>query len=102
TTAADLPGFCVTVHDLQASYLDTGQPGSSTAHILYVSSVAAPPKPWTLRVNDPLRLSGANVYLLGHGYAPMLRFTDRYGTTFTATAPFLPIDGTIMSNCCLH
>ena len=97
TTAADLPGFCVTVHDFQASYLDTGQPVAYSADISYVSSVDAPPKPWTLRVNDPLRLSGANVYLLGHGYAPMLRFTDRYGTTFTATAPFLPIDGMLSS-----
>jgi cytochrome c biogenesis protein len=97
TTAADLPGFCVTVHDFQASYLDTGQPVAYSADISYVTSVSSVDKPWTLRVNDPLRLSGANVYLLGHGYAPMLRFTDRYGTAFTATAPFLPIDGMLSS-----
>jgi cytochrome c biogenesis protein len=45
-------------------------------------------KDWTLGVNDPLRLDGANVYLLGHGYAPVLRYTDRYGKVFTTTAPF--------------
>ena len=40
---------------------------------------AVRPQPWRLEVNDPLRLHGANVYLLGHGYAPILRYTDRYG-----------------------
>src|SRR5262249_53274655 len=42
--------------------------------------------------NDPLRLPDANVYLLGHGYAPMLRYTDRNGQVFTTVAPFLPTD----------
>ena len=45
-----------------------------------------------LEVNEPLRLPGANVYLLGHGYAPVMRYTDRYGVSQTAVAPFLPDD----------
>ena len=43
-------------------------------------------------VNDPLRLDGANVYLLGHGYAPVLRYTDRYGAALT-TRPAVPARG---------
>lgn len=34
----------------------------------------------TVRVNQPLTLSGAGIYLLGNGYAPVLRVTDRDGT----------------------
>jgi cytochrome c biogenesis protein len=44
-------------------------------------------------VNSPLRLNGANVYLLGHGYAPVLRYTDATGVTQTVVNPFLPTDG---------
>jgi cytochrome c biogenesis protein len=98
TGDGDLPGFCLTVKDFEAKYLDTGQPTDYTAHLSYVDGPNDPnPKPWTLKVNDPLRLSGANVYLLGHGYAPTIRFTDRFGTAFTATAPFLPTDGMLTS-----
>jgi cytochrome c biogenesis protein len=98
-TAGDLPGFCVTLDSFEATYLESGQPSAYTAHVSYVDSPAdTSAKPWTLQVNDPLRLSGANVYLLGHGYAPMLRYTDRYGTVFNATAPFLPTDGMLTSD----
>jgi cytochrome c biogenesis protein len=95
TTAADLPGFCVTLDDFHVEFLDNGQPASFAADISYVDDSAS--GAWNLRVNDPLRLDGANVYLLGHGYAPVLRFTDRYGTVFNATAPFLPTDGMLTS-----
>jgi cytochrome c biogenesis protein len=96
--AGDLPPFCVTVKDFKAEYLDNGQPSQFTARVSYVDSPADPTvKDWTLRVNDPLRLDGANVYLLGHGYAPVLRYTDRYGKVFTSTAPFLPSDGMLTS-----
>ena len=50
-----------------------------------------------MRVNEPLRLNGASVYLLGHGYAPVLRYTDRYGTTFEQPVPFLPTDAMLTS-----
>ena len=44
--------------------------------------------PNTIKVNDPLRLPNANVYLLGHGYAPIVKFTDKYGHSETKIAPF--------------
>ncbi|HEY7222250.1 MAG TPA: cytochrome c biogenesis protein ResB [Micromonosporaceae bacterium] len=97
TVAEDLPPFCVTVQDFTATYLDTGEPSQYTAHISYVEHPGAAARGWTLRVNDPLRLSDANVYLLGHGYAPVLRYTDRYGKVFTTVVPFLPTDGMLTS-----
>lgn len=97
TSPDRLQPFCVTLHDFQAEYLDTGQPVRYAAEVSYVEDLAAAPRPWTLQVNHPLRLSGANVYLLGHGYAPVLRYTDRYGQVFTTTVPFLPVDGMLTS-----
>jgi cytochrome c biogenesis protein len=97
TEATDLPPFCVTLKDFRAEYHDNGAPADYTAHVSYVESPDAPVKDWTLKVNNPLRVDGANVYLLGHGYAPVLRYTDRYGQTFTTTAPFLPLDGMLTS-----
>jgi len=48
-------------------------------------------------VNHPLRLSQANVHLLGHGYAPILRYTDRFGEQQTKIVPFLPRDQMLTS-----
>ena len=97
TTAADLPPFCVTLDDFTAQYLDDGQPVKYTANVSYVDGVDARPRQWRLEVNNPLRLDGANVYLLGHGYAPILRYTDRYGVVHTGDAPFLPEDNALTS-----
>lgn len=97
TGAEDLPPFCVTLNDFHAEYLDNGQPVSYTADISYVEGLSGPERPYRLEVNKPLRLDGANVYLLGHGYAPILRYTDRFGVAHTTAEPFLPTDGLLTS-----
>src|SRR4029453_19623222 len=48
-------------------------------------------------VNAPLRLHPAAVPLLGHGYAPILRYTDRYSQEQTKVLPFLPTDTMLTS-----
>jgi cytochrome c biogenesis protein len=96
-TSADLPGFCVTLHDFEARYLDNGQPVRYSAEVSYIEELGGPERRKRLAVNDPLRLDGANLYLLGHGYAPILRYTDRYGVTQTSVTPFLPRDDMLTS-----
>ena len=98
TGAVDLPPFCVTLDSFQADYLDSGQPVQYTADVSYMDGLDVPDRQWRLQVNDPLRLSGANIYLLGHGYAPILRYTDRYGVTHLKVTPFLPVDGMLTSS----
>jgi cytochrome c biogenesis protein len=93
---ARLPRFCLELTDFQASYLESGQPTSFRASGL-LSTPDGAPRPVDFSVNSPLRLSDANVYLLGHGYAPVLRYTDRSGRTQTTVAPFLPSDGMLTS-----
>ncbi len=90
-TAADLPRFCVKVADFRATYQPDGQARSFDADIL-VDQDGGPPQRRVLAVNRPLRLDGVTVNLLGNGYAPILRYTDRYGQQQTKEAPFLPRD----------
>lgn len=46
-----------------------------------------------IRVNEPLELPGANLYLTGNGYAPVLTFKDKAGNvTYSGATPFLPQD----------
>jgi cytochrome c biogenesis protein len=98
TSAEDLPPFCVTLNSFHAQYLDNGQPVQYTGQLTYVEGLNGASRPWRLQVNDPLRLNGANIYLLGHGYAPILRYTDRYGTVHEKVTPFLPVDGMLTSS----
>jgi cytochrome c biogenesis protein len=87
----DLPRFCMELTDFQASYLDSGQPASFRA-TARVDGDGAAARQVDFSVNDPLRLDGANVYLLAHGYAPIVRYTDRYGQSQETVAPFLTQD----------
>jgi len=97
TGPGDLPPFCLRLVDFSAEFLDNGQPVQYTADVVYTEG-GAEERPYRLRVNEPLRLDGANVYLLGHGYAPVLRFTDPSGTTREEPWPFLPDDAMLTSS----
>lgn len=51
-----------------------------------------------LAVNAPLSIGGANVYLLGNGYAVDVTVRDAHGhTTFQDVVPFLPQDSNMTS-----
>ncbi|MEV0806429.1 cytochrome c biogenesis protein ResB [Micromonospora sp. NPDC050200] len=86
--SADLPGFCLTLDDFDARFLPSGQPESYRASVT-VDEPDGSKRTADFSVNSPLRLGSANVYLLGHGYAPILKYTDRYGRSQTSTVPFL-------------
>lgn len=95
--AADLPGFCLELTDFRAVYRDSGQPESFRAYVTVDGRPGQPARTEDFSVNDPLRLGDANVYLFGHGYAPIIRYTDRYGVGQTTLAPFLTVDGMLTS-----
>jgi cytochrome c biogenesis protein len=87
---AGLPRFCLTLNDFEADFLDSGQAARFDATVTVEGD--GPTRRESFTVNDPLRLDGASVYLLGHGYAPILRYTDRFGRSQTSVAPFLSVD----------
>ncbi|SDZ36815.1 cytochrome c biogenesis protein [Micromonospora pattaloongensis] len=92
----DLPPFCLELTDFEAKFLDSGQPDSYRATV-NVDEAGGAPRRESFSVNSPLRLDGANVYLLGHGYAPVIRYTDRYGRSQTSVVPFPESDATMTS-----
>lgn len=51
-----------------------------------------------IKVNEPLRLGGTDIYLLGNGYAPTVTVRNAQGRViFTDTIPFLPQDKNLTS-----
>jgi cytochrome c biogenesis protein len=95
-TPAGLERFCVQLDDFKASYRPDGQPEAYHAAVSYsVDGGAA--RPATIAPNEPLRLAKARLYVTGHGYAAMLRYTDRYGVSQTTLAPLLPSDNNLTS-----
>lgn len=89
----NLNEFCIRVEAFEASYLETGQPDRYTATLQYQSGNDIRNNEWNhraLKVNDPLRVAGDRVYLLGHGFAPTFTVTFPDGRTRTQTVPFQP------------
>jgi cytochrome c biogenesis protein len=92
----DLPPFCVQLDRFESTYAND-QPTSYRAYVHYSDGRAAAQRPARIEVNHPLRVGGAGVYLLGHGYAPVIRYTDRYGRSQTSVQPFLNSDDKLTS-----
>ncbi|MFC5925882.1 cytochrome c biogenesis protein ResB [Micromonospora vulcania] len=86
--SADLPRFCLRLDDFQARFLASGQPDFFNATVT-VDGPDEPTRTADFSVNSPLRLGDASVYLLGHGYAPVIRYTDRFGNSQISDEPFL-------------
>ncbi|KIH97840.1 ResB family protein [Streptomonospora alba] len=90
----DLQPFSFTLEEFQASFVEagqmSGQASSYSADLTYRASPEAPERSHTLEVNHPLSVDGAQVYLLGHGYAPEFRVENAEGeTVFDQPVPFI-------------
>ena len=97
-----LPPFALAVKDFHVRWETRGEQRGSArdfdAALSYSPRPGAAPRDYHLRVNHPLRVDGAQVHLVGHGYAP--RFTVRDGrgeVAFSGPVPFLPQDGPFTS-----
>lgn len=92
--------FCITVKKFEADYDDAGRALYYRAQLAVQSGNDAGSDRWsdhTLNINDPLRISGQRIYLLGHGYIPQfsVRFPD--GEVREYSAPFEPKDAMFTS-----
>lgn len=62
------------------------------------SQGGGPDKKSVIQVNKPLVVDGTKVYLLSHGYAPVVTVRDGRGNVvFNGAVPLLPIDNNITS-----
>jgi cytochrome c biogenesis protein len=94
---ADLQPFSIWLDSFHASYITSGplrsQPESFHAMLRYQADPTSPVTRYDLEVNKPLNVDGAKVYLIGHGYAPVFKITDRKGhLAFDQAVPFLAAD----------
>ena len=97
-----LPPFAFTMSDFEATFeregSQRGAPRSFAATLQYSAKPGAPVEQRVVSVNAPLRVDGAKVFLVGHGYAPHLKVTDSTGrVVFDDTVVFLPQDGSFTS-----
>lgn len=89
----DLEPFCIRIDDFSATFLPDGQPSMYDAKVRYTTDPATPASQWnstSVRVNDPLRVAGDRVYVLGNGFAPTFTVTFPNGEKRTQTALFIP------------
>jgi cytochrome c biogenesis protein len=99
---ADLPPLSFSVDDFQAKFLtdgpNQGQPVSFGADITYRQTPGADATDYRLEVNKPLVLDGVSVFLVGHGYAPVMTVRDGNGdVAFKGPVVFLPQDPSFAS-----
>jgi cytochrome c biogenesis protein len=79
----DLPPFSIHLNSFAASYQDSGdqygQPRTFDAYVTYKASPSSPSTNMDVQVNKPITINGTNVFLEGHGYAPVVTVRDGKG-----------------------
>jgi cytochrome c biogenesis protein len=99
---AELKPLSFTVDEFEAEFLtegaQRGQPVDFGADITYRETPEAEPENWRLEVNKPLVLDGVSVFLVGHGYAPVMTVRDGTGeVAYEGPVTFLPQDASFAS-----
>lgn len=100
--ADQLSDFRLTLNDLETRFDDQaegaqfGQPRRFDADVTL--DTAEGTSQFLLRPNEPVRVDGSRVYLIGNGYAPVITTRDANGNvTFSGPVVFLPQDGVYTS-----
>jgi cytochrome c biogenesis protein len=101
---SDLAPFSITLNRYSATYFTSGdsrgQPSDFDAYLSYTSSPGAAPRSFDLRINHPLSVDSVQVYMIGHGYAPVFNVTNAKGqVVYDQATPFVPANtSTFLSN----
>ncbi|GAB3590306.1 cytochrome c biogenesis protein ResB [Angustibacter peucedani] len=98
----NLPPFSVRVDQLDVSFErgeeQRGAPRDFSAKVTSRDEPADAAVAGRIRVNHPLGVDGAKVYLLGNGYAPVITVRDSTGAVvYSDPTPFLPQNGNYTS-----
>ncbi|MGW6689589.1 cytochrome c biogenesis protein ResB [Streptomyces sp. NPDC054961] len=98
----DLPPFSFTLDKFDATFERTGPqkgtPREFKAYVTFTDGAHGSPQKREIQVNKPLEVDGSKVYLLGHGYAPVISVTDPSGKViFKDAVPMLPQDANLTS-----
>ncbi|MFF8725690.1 cytochrome c biogenesis protein ResB [Streptomyces sp. NPDC015171] len=99
----DLAPFSFDLKDFEGTYEasgpNKGTPRTFEAKLRYSQGAYGKEKSTTVKVNEPLKIDDAKVYLVSHGYAPVITVRDGKGkVVFHDAVPLLPLDGNVTSN----
>jgi cytochrome c biogenesis protein len=100
--AEEMEPFSFDVESFDVDWLET-DPGSWMAQsfnagLRYRESPDADDQTYDLRVNHPLSIGDTDVFLIGHGYAPVVTVRDGNGeVAYRGPSVFLPQDGSFLS-----
>lgn len=107
--ADDFDPFSFSVDDFDIEWLTSGSAAGTarefSAHLRYREEPGAEEKTYDLRVNHPLSIGDTDVFLIGHGYAPIITVRDGEGNVVyggdegdrQAGTVFLPQDPSFLS-----
>ncbi|HEX5862314.1 MAG TPA: cytochrome c biogenesis protein ResB [Nocardioides sp.] len=100
--ADDMEPFSFDVTDFDVDWLtegpSRGQARGFVSHLEYRETPSAEPKDYDLKVNHPLTIGDTEVFLIGHGYAPVVTVRDGNGdVAYSGPTIFLPTDQTFRS-----
>ncbi|MEU9643157.1 cytochrome c biogenesis protein ResB [Streptomyces sp. NPDC048188] len=100
----DLSPFSFTLKDFHGTYEATGPnrgtPRIYEAAVTYSEGADGAEQSTTIKVNQPLNVDGSKVYLVSHGYAPILTVKDAKGDVVMdkQAVALLPLDGNVTSS----
>ena len=102
-TAEDLNPFSFDLKNFRGTYEvsgpNKGTPRIYEAYIDYAVGADGKERSTKIEVNKPLEIGDSKVYLVSHGYAPVITVRDGKGkVVFSDAAPLLPLDSNVTSS----
>ncbi|MGA5893754.1 cytochrome c biogenesis protein ResB [Streptomyces venetus] len=102
-TADDLVPFSFNLKKFTGTYERTGPnkgtPRTYQAALDYSTGPYGKDQKATVRVNHPLEIGDSKVYLVSHGYAPVITVRDGKGKViYDSAVPLLPLDANVTSS----
>jgi len=101
-TLDDMDNFSFNVDDFDVEWLTSGPRAGMArafnASLRYQEGADGEQQRYDLRVNHPLKIGGTELFLVGHGYAPVVTVRDGNGdVAYSAPTIFLPQDASFLS-----
>uniref|UniRef100_UPI000B2E2C97 cytochrome c biogenesis protein ResB n=1 Tax=Streptomyces hirsutus TaxID=35620 RepID=UPI000B2E2C97 len=100
---ADLEPFSFDVKSFTGTYErsgpNKGTPRTYETELVYTEGAYGEEKTTTVKVNEPLVIGDSRIYLVSHGYAPVITVRDGDGkVVFKDAVPLLPLDSNVTSS----
>jgi cytochrome c biogenesis protein len=101
-SADKLDPFSFKIDDFDVDWLTEGPRAGMArgfeSHLSYRETRDAPERQYDLKVNHPLTIGDTDVFLIGHGYAPVITVKDGDGNVvYSDPTVFLPLDQSFRS-----